>query len=138
MNVKEFVREQINKGETQHSIAEKCGFSQGLVYKILNTSAPVSMNTCLKIARAYHLPVDAFIDGTKTTSDYPHGTDKFKQFAATVTPDKPPTISEQLENFGDDVKLVAASLEMRVKGQTKEDREAFIQNIMEQIWGGKK
>lgn len=95
MDVREFVREKINKGETQHSFAERCGFSQGLVYKIINTSSPISLETRFKIAKAYQLPFDAFMEDP-VSAEYPHGTDKFKQHIKQITEDHVAEEGEEL------------------------------------------
>jgi transcriptional regulator with XRE-family HTH domain len=132
MDAREFIRERIKAGETQHEIARKCGFSQGLVYKIINTSAPITFSTKMKIAHGYHLPPSTFIDELSTGPAKLDDPEKYRQYAKTIEP-QPVTISEQLHGYSPEVRIAADYLEVKVKGKTAEERMAFIEEIMDEI-----
>lgn len=61
---------------------------------------------------------------------YPHGTDKFKQYAAAAQQQR---ISEQLTGYSPEIRMICDSAEIAVEGRTPEERLQFVVEIMNEI-----
>lgn len=61
MNLQTFLKERVDSGESQSSIARQTGVSQSTINNIIHGAENPSMTTLKKIAAAYHQQVSLFV-----------------------------------------------------------------------------
>jgi transcriptional regulator with XRE-family HTH domain len=132
MSARDFIKKLVREGISQTEIARKCSISNGTITKILYSESELRLDTLKKIAAAYSIPIATFlsdVNGDFRTAERPDTA----SFTGTI--DKVhQTIAEQIgDGYSPEVKLMADYLEVKVRGKTREERLAMIEEMMAEI-----